>query len=91
MEPYMPPPVAIRRIIKNEVWQDDEYSDIEAKESEVEDADSDVDEPVYKPRAGNFRFPTACECETYWCYSQIIVDKECVYGSCLWVVCGCCL
>ena len=52
MEPYMPPPVAIRRIIKNEVWQDDEYSDMEAKESEVEDVDSDVEEMTYKPRTG---------------------------------------
>jgi len=51
MEPYMPPPVAIRRILKNEVWQDNEYSDVEAKDSEPEIDDSDVDEPVYKPRA----------------------------------------
>ena len=48
----MPPPVAIRRILKNEVWQDNEYSDVEAKDSEPEIDDSDVDEPVYKPRAG---------------------------------------
>ena len=52
MEPYVPPPVAIRRILKDQVWQDDEYSDMEAHASEAEAADSDVDEPVYKPRAG---------------------------------------
>ena len=50
MEPYMPMPGAIKRIVKNEVWQDDEYSDVEAKESEVEADDSDDDQPVYKPR-----------------------------------------
>ena len=58
MDPYMPMPSAIKRIVKNEVWQDDEYSDVEAKESEVEVNDSDDDQPVYKPRGCKISTPS---------------------------------
>jgi len=48
MEPYTPPPVTVRRILKAEVFNDGEYSDIEVKESE--DEVESEDEPTYKPR-----------------------------------------
>ena len=71
MEPYMPMPGAIKRIVKNEVWQDDEYSDVEAKESEVEVDDSDDDQPVYKPRGCKWRGVVR---------SNSSVNKKCAHG-----------